>query len=257
MLATRDSHSQYQAVLNTERRRYDYLWIAVAQLLEIEYWTRSWILQELVLARRTWFLCGSDITDLEILALALYGAKWRHERVLEQPGSPDRDKALRRTDMVKMYLKLRTKKQSAEAHRMENSAVKEEDEREIARIERLLRWKPTISLPYLMNEKTPARLESSVVHDQVFSLLGLRDDPSSLIPEPSYDTPFHTLMQGMYQRLPETTISLDWIRLSGGNEPVVIEDDFTHSIGAVSLDDDIDRNGVAQKPQRITHYEKI
>jgi hypothetical protein len=72
ILAMRDRHSQYEAVLNTERRGYDYVWIALAQLFEREYWTRCWILQELVLARRTWFLCGSDITHLETLTSALW-----------------------------------------------------------------------------------------------------------------------------------------------------------------------------------------
>jgi hypothetical protein len=101
ILAMRDRHSQYEAVLNTERRGYDYIWIALAQLFEREYWTRCWILQELVLARRTWFLCGSDITHLETLTSALFGAKYRHENVLEELGYPDRNKALRRTVMVK------------------------------------------------------------------------------------------------------------------------------------------------------------
>lgn len=268
ILAAREKHEQYNTVLDTQQRGYEYLWEALAQLLERDYWTRCWVLQELVLARYAWLLCGSDFTDLETFSFALYGAKFRHEYVLEQLGYPGQNKALQKTVMMKIYMKMRMKRHSAKLKRekVAEDALKAgeglADEKEISEQERkrrehLEKYQASVYLSYLINEKTRARLQSTVLHDQIYSLLGLCDDPTTLIPEPSYDTPFRFVMNDMYQRLAKAGETLDWIRFSGGNEPLDLESCLIDKIDTFAPNERGTAGTSSEEERRNAHYKTI
>lgn len=67
-------------------------------------------------------------------------------------------------------------------------------------------------------KKSEARLKSSHINDQVYSLLGLAPDAAELVPNPDYKLCFRTVMKELYQTIISKTPSLDWICLSGSNE---------------------------------------
>lgn len=63
--------STQQTHLATDTLIDDDIWFSILSLCKREYWTRLWIVQEVILPRKVMLLCGKDMIDLQDLAFYL------------------------------------------------------------------------------------------------------------------------------------------------------------------------------------------
>ena len=203
----------YEAVLEMDKdNRYKREWKALANLLSRDYWSRIWILQEVALAKKVWFIAGPDSTTFESVMAALYGAQFRGENALVRFGYPTSGAPKDPCGFLKLCMKLWLKRVRADRDREgHNVSTVERGKFHIGLVN------PETPLVYLLYEKSVSRFQSSEILDQVYGLLGLGTDSATLVSEPSYQTPLRDVMYGIYRALTERSQRLEWMLLSGGN----------------------------------------
>lgn len=255
LLYNRAPKQLYDEVMEIEaENKHKNLWVALAKLLERNYWKRCWVLQEIALAKEVWFLCGQASANFKCVLGALFGAQFQHEVRLERFGYPNTADSLSMSNMLRLCMKLDLKKRRRALDPADVADFQEKRDPKDSQFT-ILDVTPDVSLAYLLVEKSVSRLQSTHLNDQIFSLLGLASDSASLVPNPRYELPFRTVMKDVYQSIIDNTKILDFIRLSSGNEPidprVFSSTHPTQNATVTRKENELERR------RRVAHYEEI
>jgi len=248
ILDTKSPEDLYEAVLlMDESNQYKRAWMAIANLLNRDYWNRIWTLQEVVLAKKVWFLAGPDSITAYSMMDALYGAKFRAETALSRHGYPAGHSTKDPCNFLKLCMKLWMKRVRTDCDNKDHNV----HEMKIPGKFHIGTVNHKIPLVHLLLEKSHSRFQSSEILDQVYGLMSLGTDSATLIPNPSYQISLRDVMYGIYRTLAERSQRLEWMLLSCGNQP------FQISPPAMKTTHDSQIESIMDYERRTRHYNII